>query len=36
MGKNFTKGLVDLSSFGFASQAVTKLGFDHMEGCFDV
>ena len=36
MSKHFAQSFVDLSSLGFASQAVAKLGFDHRKGCFDV
>jgi len=36
MRQHFTKGFVDLRCAGLASQAVAKLGLDHVEGSFDV
>ena len=36
MSKNFTEGFVDLRRAGLASEAVAKLGLNHMEGRFDV
>lgn len=36
MSKNFAQRFVDLRRTRFASEAVAKLGFDHVEGCFDV